>query len=667
MKTKKWLAILLEAVMVLTMLPCMAFAADLPNGPVENGNIWTVNPENAQYTLDGAYGSINGKTIHFSKGTYNEVLVLTRPTKYKGSNTRYYNMSWTQENGWVKADEPLSYDRFMQSPSNIVTYERAVHDVTFTAEEGVVLPGFESSSGHVYSEAYDYVQDRSVTSANNSYYGVCSLQNITFSGLTIEDGIYIANYVQNGDAVNTGIRVLNCVFEGNATEMVANGYVAIKLKADSRVFEDIEVSGCRFTNYFQGIYTQGTDGLQVKNNVFNGTTHNAIAVQTGASNEVRGEVVIEENIIKNANDRAIRLGNAAAAEKITIQNNVMVNSGDADGELIKGNFPSSSVVSLEHNYWAGKDVSTAVANEEVRPQTTGIAGGTFNEPVIEYVAQGSTAISYAVTEGEAPTTFYAVGNDAETAANNAIAGATITVLKGDSITVPDQVNVINQTGGDITVNGATVANNQQVEAHSISTDWTYNNAAHWHECSVCHQKKTGEAPHTLEWKVDKEPTETENGSKHEECTVCGYMGATGEIPATGETPPAYQIIEGANGSWTQNTDGTLAFRANGPFDKFTGVKVDGRLLNAGSYTAKSDSTVITLKAGYLKTLSNGAHTLTVVYTDGECSTGFTVKAAAALPKTGDAGQPALWLALLALAAAGLSAALYGKKSCGGKA
>lgn len=465
----------------------------------------------------------------------------------------------------------------------------------------------------------------------------------------------------------SGIRVLNCVFEGNATEMVANGYVAIKLKADSRVFEDIEVSGCRFTNYFQGIYTQGTDGLQVKNNVFNGTTHNAIAVQTGASNEVRGEVVIEENIIKNANDRAIRLGNAAAAEKITIQNNVMVNSGDADGELIKGNFPSSSVVSLEHNYWAGKDVSTAVANEEVRPQTTGIAGGTFNEPVIEYVAQGSTAISYAVTEGEAPTTLYAVGNDAETAANNAIAGATITVFKGDSITVPDQVNVINQTGGDITVNGATVANNQQVEAHSISTDWTYNNAAHWHECSVCHQKKTGEAPHTLEWKVDKEPTETENGSKHEECTVCGYMGATGEIPATGETPPAYQIIQGANGSWTQNTDGTLAFRANGPFDKFTGVKVDGRLLNAGSYTAKSDSTVITLKAGYLKTLSNGAHTLTVVYTDGECSTGFTVKAAAALPKTGDAGQPALWLALLALAAAGLSAALYGKKSCGGKA
>lgn len=36
---------------------------------------------------------------------------------------------------------------------------------------------------------------------------------------------------------------------------------------------------------------------------------------------------------------------------------------------------------------------------------------------------------------------------------------------------------------------------------------------------------------------------------------------------------------------------------------------------------------ITLKADYLKTLSVGTHKLTVVYTDGECSTNFEVKQA----------------------------------------
>ena len=98
--------------------------------------------------------------------------------------------------------------------------------------------------------------------------------------------------------------------------------------------------------------------------------------------------------------------------------------------------------------------------------------------------------------------------------------------------------------------------------------------------------------------------------------------------ATGETPN-YKIIEGANGAWTQNSDGTLVFRANGDFGKFTGVKVDDTLIDAKNYTAVSGSTVITLKADYLKTLSVGTHKLTVVYTDGECLTDFEIKKSSA--------------------------------------
>ena len=41
------------------------------------------------------------------------------------------------------------------------------------------------------------------------------------------------------------------------------------------------------------------------------------------------------------------------------------------------------------------------------------------------------------------------------------------------------------------------------------------------------------AAHSYKWVVDKEATETEAGSKHEECEVCGYKKATVEIPATG--------------------------------------------------------------------------------------------------------------------------------------
>ena len=96
---------------------------------------------------------------------------------------------------------------------------------------------------------------------------------------------------------------------------------------------------------------------------------------------------------------------------------------------------------------------------------------------------------------------------------------------------------------------------------------------------------------------------------------------------TPEPTPDYKIIEGANSAWSQNGDGTLTFRANGEFTKFTGVKVDGNLVPADQYTAVSGSTIVTFNAEYLKTLSAGAHTLTVLFNDGECSTNFEVTVA----------------------------------------
>ena len=60
--------------------------------------------------------------------------------------------------------------------------------------------------------------------------------------------------------------------------------------------------------------------------------------------------------------------------------------------------------------------------------------------------------------------------------------------------------------------------------------------------------------------------------------------------------------------------------------KFVGVKVDGTLVDAKNYTVKEGSTIVTLKADYLNTLSVGTHTFEILWTDGSASTTFTIKA-----------------------------------------
>ena len=66
--------------------------------------------------------------------------------------------------------------------------------------------------------------------------------------------------------------------------------------------------------------------------------------------------------------------------------------------------------------------------------------------------------------------------------------------------------------------------------HKYGTEWKYDETNHWHECEC--GNKADITAHTFKQIIDKEATATEKGSKHEECTVCGYKKATVDIPVT---------------------------------------------------------------------------------------------------------------------------------------
>ena len=72
--------------------------------------------------------------------------------------------------------------------------------------------------------------------------------------------------------------------------------------------------------------------------------------------------------------------------------------------------------------------------------------------------------------------------------------------------------------------------------HSVS-DWKSDHTDHWKECTVVGCGviiEDSKAVHTAgEWIIDTPATATTSGSKHKECTVCGYTMAAETIPATG--------------------------------------------------------------------------------------------------------------------------------------
>lgn len=123
-----------------------------------------------------------------------------------------------------------------------------------------------------------------------------------------------------------------------------------------------------------------------------------------------------------------------------------------------------------------------------------------------------------------------------------------------------------------------------------------------------------------------------------------------------EKSPAYTVTAGADGKWYQKSGKTLSFTASGEFSKFVGVSVDGKRLADSAYTAKSGSTVVTLKNSYLNTLKQGKHTVTVHFEDGKAEAAFQVLAAkdGTNPTTGDTIH--LWAGILFVSLTGLAGA-----------
>ena len=222
---------------------------------------------------------------------------------------------------------------------------------------------------------------------------------------------------------------------------------------------------------------------------------------------------------------------------------------------------------------AGTPITRAMEGVEVTVTAQAPDGKHFVKWVVK--AGGVTLAN----ETSATTTFIMPANDVTIEAEfaeNPVEANTLTVIKGTASVAAgtpitdkiEQNTVVTVTAdapeagkvfdkwvvleGNVTLADATKAtttftmpgNDVKIEAtykdaplshtHSYGTEWKYDDTNHWHACE-CGDKADIAAHSASEWIVDTAATETADGAKHKECTVCKKVLETAPIPATGST------------------------------------------------------------------------------------------------------------------------------------
>lgn len=127
-------------------------------------------------------------------------------------------------------------------------------------------------------------------------------------------------------------------------------------------------------------------------------------------------------------------------------------------------------------------------------------------------------------------------------------------------------------------------------------------------------------------------------------------------------PPT--IIAGNNSTWNTNSSDGLTFVSDAEYQDFIKVLVDDKEVDAKYYTVKEGSTIVTLSNDFLKTLSVGKHTLSIVSTNGTATANFEVvkgETAVTVPNTGIDVTGTYFLSLSAILSLGIAVTIILKK------
>ena len=175
--------------------------------------------------------------------------------------------------------------------------------------------------------------------------------------------------------------------------------------------------------------------------------------------------------------------------------------------------------------------------------------------------------------------------------------------------------------------------------HSYGSEWKNDADNHWYECS-CGDKKDVAAHTASDWIIDTPATTTTSGSKHKECTVCGYTMTTETIPATGGSEHTHSYgsewKNDATNHWHECSCGDKTDKAVHDFKWI----VDKEATATQKGSKHEECKVCGYKKAAVEIPATGFTTKPIDSTQTNPSTG------AESTKTGDNSNMILWIALL---------------------
>ncbi len=317
---------------------------------------YNVTPENIQEYLNGEHGSMSNAKLVLASGDYG-TLVIGTPSKVDTVYTCTHGHG--HENtpvSFATAEEYIAHKANPNEYHNQSSYTCTVDNLTIVGQEGVSVAGVTVSSGHMHRGNGPRITDPILGKECDGYYLTHKLSNISFENIAFTGKVDMNT--SSPDTVIDNVTFDHCSFTTNGTA-VANGQgLRYYNESNNGNVKNLTVKDCSFTNCYQGVYTSHIVGISVTGCTFDTTGHNAIQL-SGQSPVNHKAVVIENNIFNNIGDRIIRFNDVDADTQITIKNNMAVDSGDGDGQVMKATSLADGITyDISNNDWGdGKTIA----------------------------------------------------------------------------------------------------------------------------------------------------------------------------------------------------------------------------------------------------------------------------------------------------------------------